>query len=158
MGAVRHVTIVGREHPPSDRVDTVGDAVHAHAVAPGVAGVDRGIAVVHPLPVRIQHLETARAGVDPLAESDDDLVRRFRECGIRRRITRGGDGVTGHVTGSNDRAEQAQCHAEPCPAVRPRLTDYVAGLRDDARRRYRPPAGSTRSGGTPQPTHLATSL
>ena len=149
--------VVGRQHPPGDRVDAVGHPVQAHAVAPWVSGRDRGVAVVDPLPMRIQHLKAARACVDPLAESNHDLVRGVRQRGIRRRITRDGDGVTGHVASPDDRPEQAQGDAHPCPAVRPRspnmgwsrgtFADDTADQRD-----------RTQPGRTPEPLPPATSL
>jgi hypothetical protein len=118
MRAVRHVPIVGGQHPPGDRVDAVTDAVHAHAVAPGVAGVDRRVAVVHPLAMSVQDLERARAPVDPLAEPDHDLVRCLGQRGVGGGIARGWDGVAEHGTRPDDGPEKAEGDAPSHPAIR----------------------------------------
>jgi hypothetical protein len=79
-------------------------------------------------------------------------VRCFGERGIRRRITRDGDGVTGDVTSPDDRPEQAQGHAHPCPAVRlrsPNTGRSRGTFADDTA----DPRDRTQPGRTPEPLH-----
>ena len=88
VGAARDMPVIRRQHAPGHRVGARWKGRQRHAIAPGIAGIDRGPSAVDALAARVQHLERARTGLDTLGEPDHHLRRRRGQAHVRSGIHR----------------------------------------------------------------------
>ena len=116
VGAVGHVTVVGGQDAPGDRVGAGRQRRERHAIAPWIGGLDPGVSPVDPLAAGVQHLERAGARLDALAEPDHRLARRLVEPRVRRRVHRSRNGVGLRGPGRRNDSQEQPGRNRPPPS------------------------------------------